>query len=308
MATGAASTGNGGNLSPEDAEALRSALLRMKASPASEDQLARVMRELRNADPPHAADALRRLDGHLAQDPQTQRAVLELLEVAYGWERTSLEAFTFWWNPRQRRPDGNPSRAPTPAEARELEDLLEGLSAQLGTDVPRDVPYRIDFRQGTARVFPRHDPRWGITTPHLPDSRAVAALVLREEADLPYFIEPLALLAAECRGDGDCEERVLDAARRAVVGGGYIPVLEGLSAEVLGDVDDPAFASALLALHHLRRLHPPGVLAALMSGLRRGVTEREATRLISRQARLSPKRLDREVQRELREWALQQAR
>lgn len=303
----AARTTPPGDLTMQETDALRSVLQRMKPDRASDDAFERIMTELRDTSPALPEQSVERIAADLQGDPLTQRAVHELLEVSFGWYQTPTDAFTFWWNPRQRRPDGIPCRAPTPGEVRELEDVLRAVSERLGIDVPRPVPYRIDLRASSARVFARSDLRWGITTPHLPDLRAVAEVVLREAADLPYFIEPLGLLAAECRQDAGCEGRVLDAARRAVVGGGYVPVLEGLSAEVLGDVDDPAFASAVLALDHLRRVHPPAVLAALMRGLRRGDTEGEVASVFAREARLSPKRLDREVQRELREWALRQA-
>jgi hypothetical protein len=286
-------------LQQAEIDALRTTLYRVNQVAFEQRRDDAIAYELRIGFPSLTEDSLRRIDAALREDPSRRREAYEVLEVRLRWSRRPSERFLFFWEPRQRDEQGAASRAPTGGEARALDDTLAAWCARLGVELPAQVPYRVDLGQEEARVFPRHDLRWGVTTRAVVDEEAVARLVLSELGDVPYLVEALARVEAGCRGDASCEARLEAEARQACRQAGYVPLLLGLEARSLAGPADPAQASALLVVLHLRRVHPPTVLAELIRAVAQAGSRGPRAAAVARVARQSPRAIDREIQRAL---------
>jgi hypothetical protein len=296
--------GASASLSTAETEALRWTLYHAGAGPTEGDETDALLRELRISFPSLPDESFARIEERVRHDITTRRLVHELREVRLRWSRRPSDSFLFWWNPRQRDLSGLPSRAPTASELKEIEELLRFAEQRFGVEVEGQIPFRVD-KAAPARVFPRSDLRWGISSPEIMDFTAVAKVALLESSDVPYLVEPLAALSARCRGDEDCESEVLDEARATLLRTGYVAILDGLGAQAVAGPDDPAFASALLALDHVERVQPRRVTQELLRNLKAGMPRERMAEVIASATRESPRRLDREVQRELAEWARQ---
>ena len=148
--------------------------------------------------------------------------------------------------------------------------------------------------------------RWGIVTPDSLDRAAVAKLLLLEVGDSAFIVEPLSALRG-CE-DRACRRALLDHARAVVIRSGYVPIIDGLQAAALAGVDDPAFASALLVVDRIDRLHPARTFTALLAALETAAEPAELRSAFYRATGEAPGRLDKLVQVELSEWAEAHAR
>jgi hypothetical protein len=288
-------------LDARETAALRRAAWAVDASKLSRDADLALLSGARQADQALSADSLLRIAEALRSDVEVRRRLAEVLRVRRSWRQRPGEHLAFWWQPDQRDAQGLPSRAPTLGEAEGLDAVAAAVAVRFGLEVPQQAPYRIDLAADSPRVFPPEDLRWGVVTPSVVDRAAVGELVLRQAGDLPWLARALALLHGECAGDPACRTRLLEQARRVVVDSGHVPVEDGLRAGVLASVEDPALASALLAVDHLERRVAPGALVRLLGSVTPDDPPQVLRRTFTRLLGESPRQVDREVLRELEE-------
>jgi hypothetical protein len=292
-------------LTAREAAALRKALYGLNTALLRDDREETILRETWIGTPSLSDEERLRIERHLRTDAATIVAAQEVLDLRTRWRKRATETFVFWWNPRLRDSGGLPARSPTRAEARELEAVARSAARLLGVDAPAWMPYRVDPRVDTARAWPREDLRWGVWAPDPRARAAVVELVARERGGLPGLWEPLGELLGTCHSDEACRRDLLEQAAERVVDAGHVPLLEVLGAGVLGGWEDPAHSSALLALDWILREVGPEALGRLLDGTRPGLGREELRRVVRSALGLPPGRVDRRVQRELRErsWA-----
>ena len=278
--------------------ALRAAALSAPGITPSSDPLPIVEERLRST-PGLAPDEASALAERLRVDAGLRLAVLELVRLRLAWRSETRGRFVAWWDPTQVDDEGRPSVGLTAEDAAILGELLEHAAREQGIEAPSSVPYVLDLRARGARVRGPDDVRWGITTPSAVDRASVVKVVLAEIGDAPFVLEPLAALRA-CV-DRECRRLLLDDARRTVIASGYVPIVEGLRATAFAERDDPAFASALLVVDHVDRLHPARTLGALLAAV--PGAEGDLRGAFYRATGEPPGRLDRIVQAEIAEWA-----
>lgn len=296
----------GPDLDAREIAALREAAYHVSPVRAREGELDELMRQVGQSDAGLPTTSRERIRERLRRDPVLLSQVRELVAVRSTWRRRPGEVFLFWWNPRLRDRTGLPGRAPTRVEVELVEGVARRVARRHGIRLPAAIPYRIDLAASASRVFGRRDVRWGVVTPHVVDRTAAAKIVLLEVGDLPFLLDPLALLEGACAPGEPCREAVLDHARATLVSTRHVPFLEGLRAGILATEEDPAFASALLIIDHVQRRNPPAALTALLARLHPGMSEREARRAVLDITGETPRRIDREVQRALQDWAAQE--
>jgi hypothetical protein len=247
-------------------------------------------------------------DALLAQlrlDQGLRMAVLETSAMRLRFRSAARGRFVVRWNPDQLDTMETPA-ALSDDDVAMLGALLERTCAEQGIPIPESVPYQLDLAAHSTRVRGPSDLRWGIVTPNARDRIAVVKLALLEIGDVAFVIDPLAALRG-CE-DRACREELLDEARHTVVRSGYVPIVDGLRASAFAASGDPAFASALLVVELVDRLHPARTFGALLRTLPSATTPKERRRRFFEATGEPPTRLDRLVQAELKRWARTQPR
>ena len=139
--------------------------------------------------------------------------------------------------------------------------------------------------------------RQGVTAADAMGFEAVVEAIARERGGVPGLWKPLGRLLGSCHDDGPCREQLLAEAEAAAGEAGLVPVLEVLTAGTLGDLDDPAFATALLFADELLAGSSPEQLAALLEALQPGLTAEETRRVLRAEAGVGAQRVDRSLRR-----------
>ena len=298
-------SGQSAALSREEAAILRRAVLESRDMKGARDPLAVVDAWL-SAEPGLATPMLDALRVRLRSDAIVRRSILEL-----AGQRTLLQAetrgnFVSWWDPRQTDAHGNPSTGLSSTDTEALGEFLLSLARELGIPPPSGIPHVLDLQADGARVRGPRFLRWGIVTPDAVDRVAVAKLLLLEVGDAAFVVDPLSALRG-CE-DRACRRELLGRARAVVIRSGYVPIVDGLQSAALAGVEDPAFASALLVVDRLDRLHPARTFTALLAALETANGPSELRSAFYRATGEAPGRLDKLVQVELSEWAAAHAR
>lgn len=289
----------GARLSSTSVRALRRAALAAPGLPGATDPVPPVEAWLR-LDATLPAAELDVLLARLRLDPTLQGALLEVSAMRLVFRSAPRGRFVAWWNPDQKDSRG-PATGLSEDDATMLGALLERTCAEQGIPAPEAVPYLVDLDLHATRVRGPDDLRWGIVTPSPRDRQAVVKLALLEMGDAPFVIDPLAALRG-CE-DPACRDALLDEARRTVVRSGYVPIVDALRASAFAATGDPAFASALLVVDHVDRLHPARTFGALLRTLSTARSPKERRRRFFEATGEAPARLDRLIQAELVEWA-----
>ena len=300
-AAGAASLEAPAGLTAREAGALRKALYGLNASFLRNGREETILQETWIGTPSLDDRERERIEAHLSGHVPTMRAVQEVLNLRLYWRNRSTEHFVFWWNPSYRDEEGLPARSPTTLEAMALEEAAVAAGERLGVEAPAWIPYRIDPRSSAARSFPRSDLRWGVWAPDAAARGAVVEIVARERGGVPGLWEPIGALFGTCHGDDACREELLGEAAEVAATSGLTPLLEVLTAGQLGGPDDPARASALLYVDFLDRERPPALLGELLEALEPALGAEGVRRALRAALGESPRRLERAVERSLRE-------
>jgi hypothetical protein len=288
-------------LSATEVGALRRAAWTSAAFLDAEDpELAAVSEAVRVGD--LARGDAERVTAVLARDASFATALAQIRDERRILRSTRGRHVVAWWDPRQREADGAPYAGPDAAAIAAFDDALEEAAAAFGVAAPVELSLRIDLDAGEPRIFPPSDLRYGVVTSRPADRLVAARVVLLSVGESPFLVEALARLWA-CGDSRACRLELVDSARIRCVASGYVPLLEAAPARVLRSVDDPAVASGVLLAEHLQRLHPPRAALALLAALE-SPEDDAATRIaVERAVGESAARLDRAVQRDLRDWA-----
>lgn len=252
------------------------------------------------------------LERALVEDPLLRLRVAEILEVGGTWSQLSGEHVVVWWPPPRESADVIP---PSTVELRSLDALVQASAERYGVEPPRGVPVRLDPATRPPRVFPRSDLRWGVVGTTAPengqeavrrpgrvDRAALARVVLSDLGDLPALQQALAELHGRCGDDAVCRSALLDEARRVVIDAGHVPFERAIRAGHLSGRDDPALASLLLAVDRLERRVAPRSFAALIEALTPESSGSDLWNAVVAAFGESPRKIDREVLRELAAW------